>query len=84
MSPALTYGLLALCGAVLVLSFVVDYSRSPRFQRVRRYSWLLTLASLAGAYAVMVPRADDVRAALALRESQATQRPLFMEFFSKT
>ncbi|HLL55501.1 MAG TPA: hypothetical protein VK447_18220 [Myxococcaceae bacterium] len=82
MSPAVTYGLLALCGAVFLLSFLVDYSRAPRFQRVRRYSWLLTIASLAGAYAVIVPGADDGRAAL--RESQAAQRPLFMEFFSKT
>jgi hypothetical protein len=83
MPPAVTYALLALCGAVFVLSFAVDYTRSPRFARVRRFSWLLTLVAVAGAYAVLLPGfGDDGRAAL--RESHAASEPLFLEFFSKT
>ncbi len=83
MPPAVTYALLALCGVLFLFSFAVDYSRDPKLQPVRRYSWLLTLGALAGAYGLLFPGfGHDGRAAL--RESQAEHQPLFLEFFAKT
>lgn len=83
MPLAMTYVLLALCGALFVLSFAIDLLRVPAFVRLRKYSVWMTLASLAGAYAVLAPgRGVDGRAAV--QASVAAKQPLFVELFSKT
>jgi hypothetical protein len=83
MHPAMTYTLLALCGALLVFSFAVEQARSPALAPLRKYGPLLTLLSLLGAFAVLAPgRGVDGR--VAVQASVAARQPLFIEFFSNT
>jgi thioredoxin 1 len=83
MHPAITYALLALCGSLFVASIAVDYVREPVAVGLRRYSALMTVVSLAGAYAVLAP-GFGVDGREAVRTSVDAGRPLFMEFFSNT
>lgn len=82
MHPVLTYTLLALCGLLLLLGLVAD--DLPALGRKRRlWGTLLTVGSLAGAYAVMAP-GFGVDGRQALRESMSARKLLFMDFFSPT
>lgn len=82
MPPALTYSLLALCGALFLLGFVADYIPALG-QKRRLWAPLLMVGSLAGAYAVITP-GFGVDGRQALRESMSARKLLFMDFFSPT
>lgn len=82
MHPAITYALLGVCAGALVFGFWVDgRPEGSRLHRLRRWSILLQLGAVLGAYGVLRPgRGVDGHAALA--EAAAAQRPVLLDMYS--
>lgn len=83
MPPALTYLLLIGCGALFVFGFWLEGKKriGTRFERARRFAWMVQLAAVACAYLVLRPGhhgdpRDDVKGAMAARA------PVFLDFYS--
>ena len=82
MLHVLTYALLAVCGALVVFGFwVADKTEHPSLARWARYSVLIQLIGIGGAYWVVRPGASDDVAA---RQEAAAKdgKPLLMSFHS--
>jgi hypothetical protein len=82
MHPALTWSLVALCAAAFVSGFVLDRaSIRGRWPALARWSLVVQLAAIAGAWLVLRPGSGvDGRSAMA--RSAAAGRPLLLDVYS--
>ncbi len=83
MHPVLTYALLGLCAAALVLGFWIEARKEgSRWFRARRFAWVIQVGAILAAYLVLRPGsgADAPRDEIAA--ARAAGAPIFVDFYS--
>jgi hypothetical protein len=82
--PYLTYALLALCVAALILGIALERrpETDPRFGRVRRHAWVLQIGAFVAAYFVLRPGAMPREPNEALRVAAASHELVFIDMYS--